>query len=317
MFTSNNEIYNNQKYYQPFQSFQGFFPSEYFDNDVSFNVNTMPFGPPSPEEVCCSPSSDPFISQQDTEPVVVSPKDIQSVWPVHNDIHPQATLQSYPFRHSFHVGNDFRILNKPRSKSVDIPLQRSPYDVEQSDDEESTSISQQSQFYMELTDEDMSLDDDMSIDDDNESLELDYSSYCKEEESYEICESPYGILDIDITLQVSKTPCLDALVFCLALRLGAYQSKENKLKGEIVVTNATKFLDGIHHFCPKKSQTQNDEARIKALKRWFDGIPAKRKRNQPFVMRIKPNKMNDVRRIIRKMTKFIAKTGFLPIKPRM
>lgn len=105
---------------------------------------------------------------------------------------------------------------------------------------------------------------------------------------------------------------MDALAFCVAMRLGAYQTNENKQKGEIVVINATKFLNGIHYFCPKKAQTQNDEARIKALKRWFDGIPAKRKRNQPFIMRTKPNKIRDVEKIMHKMKKFIVENGLLP-----
>lgn len=309
MFTKFNELHN-QKFYHNYIEYP---PAEYFGNDIGYN--TMPFGPSSSEEVYCSPSSDPFISQQDSEPVVVSPKDIQSIWSSNIEV-PTSSFPSFPFRHSsFTFGHEYeRIVSKTRSKSVDILPYRSKHEFELSDDEESTSISQQSQFYMELTDDDMSFDE-MSIDDDNESVELDYSSYNKDGNlNDEMCECPYGINDIDVTLQVSKTPCLDALVFCLALRFGAYQSKENKLKGEIVVTNATKFLDGIHHFCPKKSQTQNDEARIKALKRWFDGIPAKRRRNQPFIMRIKPNKINDVNRIIKKMSKFVAKSGLLPIK---
>lgn len=193
MFTKYNEVYNQKLYH----SFTEYPPSEYFGNDITYN--SMPFGPPSQEEVCCSPSSDPFISQQESEPVVVSPKDIQSVWPSNIEIQQMPTsFHSFPFRHSFTVGHDFnKIKSKPRSKSVDIPLQRPKSDFELSDDEESASVSQQSQFYMELTDDDMSIDD-MSEDDDNESIELDYSSYNKEDNlSDERRECPYGINDID------------------------------------------------------------------------------------------------------------------------
>lgn len=192
MFTKYNELYN-QKLYHNFIEYP---PTEYFGNDMTYNA--MPFGPPSPEEVCCSPSSDPFVSQQESEPVVVSPKDIQSVWPSNVEIQGPIAFHSFPFRHSFTVGHDYsRIISKPRSKSIDIPVHRNKYDFELSDDEESTSISQQSQFYMELTDDDMSLDD-MSLDDDNESIELDYSSYNKDGNANdEMCECPYGINDID------------------------------------------------------------------------------------------------------------------------
>lgn len=302
--------------------------------DNGFAANNM-YELPAPEEVCCIPSPNPnFTSQHDSEFVVVSPKDIHSYMPDQFESYaPPST--SYPHTSFMRFGlNDeySRPFGKPRSKSVDIPSQnynsRMPMDMDASDDEESTKST--SQFHMEMTDDE--LDEDMSIDDDNESIELDYSRYLAHgETSQEIYESPYEITDIDsmfqsyrvcynkltsqpVTLQVSKTPCLDALAFCVALRLGAHQTQDMKQRGEIMVTNATKFLDGIHHFCPKKSQTQNDEARIKALKRWFDGIPAKRKRNQPFIMKIKESKIRDVRRIIRKMTKFVVKNNLLEAK---
>jgi len=287
------------------------YSSDLFDDSFpAYHFNR----PPSPQEICCSPSSDPFTSHQDSELVVVSPKDIQPEWPMQNDSDTFMLFQSYPSRFSYNVHN-IEHFNKPRSKSVDMPVHRSFGDFENmSDDEDSMSMSQ-SQFYMELTEEDQSVDEDMSIEDDDESIELDYSVYNSiGDVSDETCESPYDITDINVTLNVSKTPCLDALIFCLTMRLGAHQTRENKMRGEIVVTDALKFLNGIHYFCPKKSQTQNDEARIKALKRWFDGIPAKRKRNQPFIMRIKPNKFNDVKKIMKKMTKFVVAKGLLPVK---
>lgn len=304
-------------------------PSTEMILDDGFVTSSM-YAPATPEEVCCIPSNNPnFTSQYDTEFIVVSPKDIHSYMPDQMDNYQPS--MSYPHTYVHNRLSEFpEHFVKPRSKSVDIPpTKMMVLESEASDDEESTR-STQSQFYMEMTDDE--LDEDMSIDDDNESIELDYSSYrTHENPDQEVYESPYEITDIDgidqshlthnilltlrtVTLQVSKTPCLDALAFCVALRLGAHQTPEGKQRGEIVVTNANKFLNGIHLFCPKKSQTQNDEARIKALKRWFDGIPAKRKRNQPFVMRIKENKTRDVRKIIRKMTKFVAKNNLLGTK---
>lgn len=271
--------------------------------DIPFD--NMPFSPSSPEEICCSPSSDPFTSQQESAPIVVSPKDINTKWPMEyeNMIPHSFTMPTH--RHSLNLST-FRVGHKPRSKSVDTPHRFfiENYEIP-SDDEEST-LSQQSQFHMELSEEEV---DEMSLDD--ESIELDYSRFSNGMDNGEIWENTCEIEEINVVLNVSKTPILDALAFCVAMRLGAYQTNENKQRGEIVVFNASKFLNGIHYFCPKKAQTQNDEARIKALKRWFDGIPAKKKRNQPFVMKIKPNKVRDVEKIMHKMKKFIVENGLL------
>lgn len=285
---------------------------KYYDNHTtdyleSMGFENMPFSPPSQEEICCSPSSDPFTSQQESAPIVVSPKDIHTEWPVEYETRiPQTSFNMPMQRHSLNFSS-FRVAHKPRSKSVDTVPHRLFMDYLDvaSDDEEST-LSQQSQFYMELSEEEV---DEMSLDD--ETIVLDYSPFSNNMNQEEIWENPCELEDIEVILNVSKTPILDALAFCVAMRLGAYQTNENKQRGEIVVTNATKFLNGIHLFCPKKSQTQNDEARIKALKRWFDGIPAKRKRNQPFIMRTKPNKMRDVEKIMHKMKKFIVENGLL------
>lgn len=127
-------------------------------------------------------------------------------------------------------------------------------------------------------------------------------------------ESPLELHEVPVTLNTSKTPCLDALAFCVVMRLGAYQTPQNEETGSIIVSNCEKFLGGIHLFCPKKSQTQNDEARIKALKRWFDGIPAKRKRDSLFVMKAKERKIDDVKLIMKKIQSFCISQGLLPAK---
>lgn len=287
--------------YNPYLNDLNNHSTDYLENTAFDN---MPFSPST--ELCCSPSSDPFISQQESEPIVVSPKDIHTHWLTYENTIPPFSMHSQ-HRHSLNF-KSFRTIHKPRSKSVDTTSQRYITDNADvvSDDEEST-LSQQSQFNLEFSDEEV---DDMSLDD--ESIELDYSPY-RNEINYtdEIWESPYELEDINVILNVSKTPCLDALAFCVTMRLGAYQTDINRQNGEIVVTNANKFLNGIHLFCPKKSQTQNDEARIKAIKRWFDGIPAKKKRSLPFVMRAKPNKTRDVDKIVHKMKKFVAENNLL------
>lgn len=121
----------------------------------------------------------------------------------------------------------------------------------------------------------------------------------------------FHLLPLVVTLNASKTPCLDALAFCVVLRLGAHQTPEDEQEGSITITNFQKLLGGIHLFCPKKSQTANEEARIKALKRWFDGIPTKRKRDTVFIMRIKDRKNPVVMQIIKKLQTFCITHGFV------
>jgi hypothetical protein len=79
-------------------------------------------------------------------------------------------------------------------------------------------------------------------------------------------------------LPPSKNPCLDALGYCVKLRLGAEQSAEDLVEGRVSIFDCEQLLQYIKHFCPKASQTSNDEYRVKALKRWFTGIPTKKAR---------------------------------------
>lgn len=90
-------------------------------------------------------------------------------------------------------------------------------------------------------------------------------------------------------LPPSKNPCLDALGYCVKLRLGAEQTPEDVTNGTVSIFDCEKLLLYIKYFCPKASQTNNDEYRVKALKRWFTGIPNKRARltGNTFVIEMK------------------------------
>jgi len=70
-------------------------------------------------------------------------------------------------------------------------------------------------------------------------------------------------------LPASKTPCLDATAYCAELNLGA--ERVDPFNPDIIkITNFNIFIENLKKICPKQNQTQNDEARIKALRRWFD-----------------------------------------------
>jgi hypothetical protein len=90
-----------------------------------------------------------------------------------------------------------------------------------------------------------------------------------------------------VTLPPSKTPCLDALAFCVVMKLGADMTEEDKEHHTITIFDCDLLLGYIKHFCPKQNQTSNNEARIKALKRWFNNIPAKKRRSEVFKIEMK------------------------------
>jgi len=79
----------------------------------------------------------------------------------------------------------------------------------------------------------------------------------------------------------------------------------------LTVTNCEQMLACIKHFCPKQNQTQNNEARIKALKRWFNGIPSKKKRSEVFLIEMKTDKRSAIRKIIKKMESYVVKEGLV------
>lgn len=86
---------------------------------------------------------------------------------------------------------------------------------------------------------------------------------------------------------------------------------EDERDGIIRMTNFPKALAAIQKYCPKKSQTKDEHSRIKALKRWFDGIPYKRKRSDGFTMRTKPNRIPEVMQTVKKMQEFCIAGGLV------
>jgi len=120
-----------------------------------------------------------------------------------------------------------------------------------------------------------------------------------------------GQSPINVVLPPSKTPCLDALAFCLIMKLGADITEEDKEKHTITIYDCFRLLSYIKHFCPKQNQTSNNEARVKALKRWFNGIPAKKRRTEVFKIEMKPDKRQAIKRIIKKLEQFAQKEGLV------
>lgn len=254
---------------------------------------------------CCSPPGPEagWISPMEEQPVYLSPSWLQES---SNPAYPPLPTYSVPSQVSNSDSEDDTVCaQSPSSVSYMIPVSTSTYAGPVG-------------FEMELDDPSTA---DMDEDVEEETT-IDESDAFEESTSEELdttidysylrgaIESPHGLEAYPVTLNASKTPCLDALAFCVVMRLGAYQTPQNEEDCSITITNFQKFLGGIHQFCPKKSQTDNEEARIKALKRWFDGIPTKRKRDSVFVMTIKDPKNPIVYQIIKKIQKFCISHGY-------
>lgn len=110
-------------------------------------------------------------------------------------------------------------------------------------------------------------------------------------------------------LPASKTPILDATAFCAELKIGAERDADPE---SIRITDFNTFISQLKVYCPKQHQTQNDEARIKALRRWFDGIPNKKKRKESFVIKMKAEKKNKILVCFKKIQKFVREQGTSP-----
>lgn len=145
-------------------------------------------------------------------------------------------------------------------------------------------------------------------DDDDSDDHSDTSPVALDEDdlSINLRDNPFS----EVILPPSKTPCLDALAFCVVMGLGCEMDKSDE--SVIYVTDCSKLLAYIKAMCPKANQTNNSEARIKALKRWFNNIPAKKRRLEQFPIDMKSDKKQAIRRILRKMEVFCQNERIIP-----
>lgn len=244
-------------------------------------------------------SATDYSRSYDSETIrYVSPKDLHSVWPfpVEHSLPSSRSFGSYPdFGEAIpSTSADDIIEDIGESPSAPSFMRGIPI---------SSAYTNHSQFEMEMepveeVESDLEEESEVSkrMDDDGEDSESDVCIAA--------CDLP---VVKNFVLPPSKTPCLDALAFCVVNRLGAEQTEEDKEANTISIYDCDKLLAYIKHFCPKQNQTNNSEARIKALKRWFSNIPAKKKRSERFQMEMKPDKKVAIRRIIRKMEQFVHK----------
>jgi len=246
-------------------------------------------------------SSQPYQTLYEEPSIVISPNDINydSLEPFISD--PDQILNQQEKMNKFE-----KEVSKVQYMDIDYP----------SDDEESTMTFYSCTYPQDYHDEEIS----------QESIQHNFNDSCEEitveyPSDYEIDYSgfleggtinPKSISEYSgVVLDPSKAPVLEALSFCIVMRIGAYQTPELEAKNKVKVTSLSTFLDGIKFFCTKKNPTDNIEARVKSLKLWFSSIPKRNLRDRPFIMDIKPNKVNALKYKINKMKKFAIEHNLL------
>jgi len=120
-------------------------------------------------------------------------------------------------------------------------------------------------------------------------------------------------------LSASKSPVMEALIYCAFNRWGVEIVKQGATEEEWKLDTehglgtrtgliAFRFFDFdllsscLERVNAKHKPTTDPGARIKALKRWFDGIPCVRNRNEQFIATIKKTEQaSKVKEMIRRM----------------
>jgi len=82
-----------------------------------------------------------------------------------------------------------------------------------------------------------------------------------------------------VKLQASKSPIMDALVYCALNRWGIELIEENGDTIRFRVLDFQKYYKYSGIICAKQNPTEDIASRIKALKRWFPDFPTKRAGN--------------------------------------
>jgi len=105
-------------------------------------------------------------------------------------------------------------------------------------------------------------------------------------------------------LSVSKSPVLESVIYCALNKWGielVSQPKEEVIKFQVL--DFEQFSQYAALVNSKTRPTNDLSSRVKALRRWFDGIPKVKSRKGPFLMTVKgsPEKQKKVREMIEKL----------------
>lgn len=118
-----------------------------------------------------------------------------------------------------------------------------------------------------------------------------------------------------VVLPRSRTPIIDAFVYCALKNIGISLRYNGPNKIKFYVYDCQKCFDSTYAICNKLSPTTKPEARLKALRRWFGELPntiTSPDMQREFIITVKRNEQNQkfqkIRRIIDNIKSFLFET---------
>jgi len=116
-----------------------------------------------------------------------------------------------------------------------------------------------------------------------------------------------------IKLQASKSPIMDALVYCALKGWGLELVEQKGDHIQFRMTDFKRYYKYSALICAKQNPTEDQASRIKALKRWFPDFPTKRagKMDRSFLITVqkgnkRDNKPRKMREIIEKNRRLLG-----------
>jgi len=108
-------------------------------------------------------------------------------------------------------------------------------------------------------------------------------------------------------LPTSKSPIMEAMVYCALHKWGIELEQHNKALQQIVfkVIDFEKYYRLSCSICSKQTPSEDIRSRMKALQRWFTSFPSRRLLSQTFSLTVKVRQFRKVHDIIEKVTKFV------------
>jgi len=135
---------------------------------------------------------------------------------------------------------------------------------------------------------------------------------------------PNGLENIKLT--PSKSPIMDALVYCALNNWGIRLVREEGDDIQFEVTNFSQYYTISARICSKQNPTEDQSSRIKSLKRWFPDFPSKRENGyikETFTISVakrtrkdnKPKKLQEIIERNRQALLKVQKENMTVIKP--
>jgi len=88
------------------------------------------------------------------------------------------------------------------------------------------------------------------------------------------------VVDEDYKLPPSKTPIIDAIIYCAIKQEGIEIESRDQNQILFKVTDYDTFYEKQKRVCSKQNPTDDESSRIKTIQRWFKNFPTKKERSK-------------------------------------